>query len=210
MPTKLGVHTFHIYLFMHEFLGWFNFLIPMDYSQRKFSQIWKGAKSLKPDRPSLTNLVLLRISSTSTCTSFLGWFYYLTPMEYSPLFERKIWPNLKGAKSPNLERPCPPNLACMHFTSTSTCMIYWADFIFFEPMDYSPLSERKIWPNLKGAKSPKPERPCAPTLVCMHFTSTSTSMNLLGWFYFLTPMDYNKKNLAKFEKVSKTGEAKST
>ena len=41
----------------------------------------------------------------------------------------------------------------------------------------------------KGPKSPKLEKPCPPNLVSMHFTSTSTCMNFLSSFYFLTPMD---------------------
>ena len=43
--------------------------------------------------------------------------------------------------------------------------------------------------NEKGEKSPKPERSHPPKLVCMHFGSTSTCMNFLSRFYFLTPMD---------------------
>ena len=61
-------------------------------------------------------------------------------------------------------------------------------------MDYSPWSERKIWPFLKEAISPKPERPCPPKLVCMHLTSTPTCMNFLSRFYsvlFLTLMGYS-------------------
>ena len=34
----------------------------------------------------------------------------------------------EGAKSPNLKRPCPPKLFCMHFISTSTCMIFLKPF----------------------------------------------------------------------------------
>ena len=41
----------------------------------------------------------------------------------------------------------------------------------------------------KGAKSPKPKMLHPPKLVCMHFTTTSTCMNILSQFYFLTPMD---------------------
>ena len=40
----------------------------------------------------------------------------------------------------------------------------------------------------KGAKSPKPEKPCPPKLVCMHFRSPSICMNFLSRIYFLTPM----------------------
>ena len=42
----------------------------------------------------------------------------------------------------------------------------------------------------KGVISLKPERLRPPKLVCMHFTTTSTCMNFLSRFYFLTPMDY--------------------
>ena len=58
---------------------------------------------------------------------------------------------------------------------------------FFEPipielnflmtMDYSPWSEREIWPFLRVAVSPKPEKPHPPKLVYMHVTSTHICMN---------------------------------
>ena len=40
--------------------------------------------------------------------------------------------------------------------------------------------------NKQGAKSLKLEKPRLPKLVSMHFTSTSTCMNFLSRFYFLT------------------------
>ena len=61
-------------------------------------------------------------------------------------------------------------------------------------MDYSPLSEREIWPFLKEAISLELERPYPPKLVCMHLTSTPTCMNFLSRFYsvlFLTLMGYS-------------------
>ena len=39
-------------------------------------------------------------------------------------------------------------------------------------MDYSPWSEREIWPFLKVAVSPKPKRSRLPKLVCMHLISS--------------------------------------
>ena len=45
---------------------------------------------------------------------------------------------------------------------------------------YSPWSEREIWPFLKVAVYPKPERPHPPKLVCMHLTSILTCMNFLS------------------------------
>ena len=61
----------------------------------------------------------------------------------------------------------------------------------------------------RKAISPKPERLCPPKLICMHFTTTSTCMNFLSQFYFLTPMDWSFLK-AKKSKISKTGWATPT
>ena len=50
----------------------------------------------------------------------------------------------------------------------------------------------------KGVITPKPESLCPPKLVCMRFMSTSTCMNFLSQFYFLTPMDYSPWSEGKF------------
>ena len=57
-----------------------------------------------------------------------------------------------GAESLKPKEPHPPKLDCMHFTSTSTCMNFLSQIYFLTPMDYSPLSEGKFWPFLKGNK----------------------------------------------------------
>ena len=49
-----------------------------------------------------------------------------------------------------------------------------------------------------GVKSPKPKKPHPPKLVCMRFRSTSTCMNFLSQFYFLTLMDYSPWSEGKF------------
>ena len=49
-------------------------------------------------------------------------------------------------------------------------------------MDYSPWSEREIWPFVKVAISPKPEKLSPIKLVCMHVTSIPTCMNFLSRF----------------------------
>ena len=49
-------------------------------------------------------------------------------------------------------------------------------------MDYSPWSEREIWPFLRVTVSPKPERPRPPKSMCMHGTSTHTCVNFLSQF----------------------------
>ena len=50
----------------------------------------------------------------------------------------------------------------------------------------------------RGSIIPKPERSRPPKLVCMRFRSTSTCMNFLSRFYFLTPMDYSPWSEGKF------------
>ena len=85
-------------------------------------------------------------------------------------------------------------------------------------MDYSPWSEREIWPFLKVAISPKLERSCPPKLVCMYVTSTRTWMNFLIRFRSVKIFDdpglamVGKGNLAVFESsnISETREATPT
>ena len=103
----------------------------------------------------------------------------------------------KGAKSSKWERLRPPKLVCMHFTTTSTCMNFLSRFYFLTPMvekEILAVFEGKQ----KGAKSPKREMLRPPKLVCMHFITTSTCMNFLSRFYFLTPMGYSPWSKRKF------------
>ena len=44
--------------------------------------------------------------------------------------------SIKGAISLKPEKPLPPNLVSMHFTSTSTCTIFLSRFYFSTPMNY--------------------------------------------------------------------------
>ena len=73
-------------------------------------------------------------------------------------------------------------------------------------MDYSPWSEREIWPFLRVAVSPKPERPRPPKSVYMHVASTHTCMNFLRQFRLIKFFDDHglytmgrKGNLTIFE-----------
>ena len=88
-------------------------------------------------------------------------------------------------------------------------------------MDYSPWSEREIWPFLNVVISPKPEWPHPPKLVCMHLTSIPTCKNFFSQFrsieYFddhglSSPWSCRKGNLAIFEgsNISETGKGTST
>ena len=105
-------------------------------------------------------------------------------MDYSPWVEREIWPFLKVAVSPKLDRSRPPKLVCVHITSIPTCMIFLGQFRSIKFFDdhglYSPWVEREIWPFLKVAVSPKLERSRPPKLVYLHATSIPICMNFLG------------------------------
>ena len=106
-------------------------------------------------------------------------------MDYSPWSEREIWPFLKVAVPPKPEKSCPPKSVHMHVTSIPTCMNFLADsdqLNFLTTMDYNPWSEREIWPFLKVAVPPKPEKSCPPKSVHMHVTSIPTCMNFFSRF----------------------------
>ena len=62
-------------------------------------------------------------------------------------------------------------------------------------MDYSPWSEREIWPFLKVAISPKVERTRSPKLVYMHSTSTPTGINFLSRFRSIKFFDDHGKGI---------------
>ena len=49
-------------------------------------------------------------------------------MDYSPWSEGEIWPVLKVAISPKLDKLRPPKLVCMHLSSIRTCMNFLGRF----------------------------------------------------------------------------------
>ena len=102
-------------------------------------------------------------------------------MDYSPWSEREIWPFLRVAISPKPERSCPPKLVQMHNSSILTCMNFLGRFRSIKFFDDHGL-EREIWPFLRVAISPKPERSRPPKLVCMHVTSIIICINFLSRF----------------------------
>ena len=104
-------------------------------------------------------------------------------MDYSPWSEREIWLFLRVAVSLKPEKLHPPKSVYMHVTSTPTCMNFLSQFQsikFFDDLDYSPWSEREIWPFLRVAISLKLERLLLAKLVYMHVTSRPTCTNFLS------------------------------
>ena len=137
-PTKIGVHE----CWHQSLLAWIfwansdrlNFLMTMDYSPWVEREIWpflKVAISPKPERSRPPKLVCMHWHQ-----SLLAWIFwadsdqlnFLMTMDYSPWVEREIWPFLKVAISPKLERSRPPKLVYMHLTSIPTCMNFLSRF----------------------------------------------------------------------------------
>ena len=156
------------------------------------------------ERPHPPKLVCMRSGSTSTCMNFLSRFYFLTAMDYSPWSEGKFWPFLKADKRGKISetevtKPTKFGLHAFHID------LYLHEFfeliLFFDPhgIAHGPKGNFGCFEGkLKGAITPKVERPHPPKLVCMRFGSTSTCMNFLNRFYFLTPMDYSPWSEGKF------------
>ena len=107
----------------------------MDYSPWVEREIWpflRVAVSPKPKRSHPPKLVHMHNSSILTCMNFLSRFRSIKFFDdhglYSPWVEREIWPFLKVAISPKLEKSRPPKLVCMYVTSTPTCVNFLSQF----------------------------------------------------------------------------------
>ena len=97
----------------------------MDYSPLSEREIWPFLKveiSLKPEKVHPPKLVCMHLTSIPTCINFLSQFRSIEFFDDDAWSEREIWPFLKVAISPKMERPRPPKLMCMHLTSIPTCI----------------------------------------------------------------------------------------
>ena len=95
IPTKIGLHTFHINLYLHELFEPILFFDPHgQYGPKESWMKTKRSKIFKTKGAMTLNLLCMHISSTSTCINFLSWFYFLT-MDCSPWSAREFWPILK-------------------------------------------------------------------------------------------------------------------
>ena len=121
----------------------------------------------------------------------------------------KIWPSLKRSKISKIRGAMPTKLSEANkkgekISETEEALPTKIGFHVFH-VNLNFLSQFYFWPpwtivhgpkwnfgcfegKWKRGISPKLERPHLPKLVSMHFTSTSTCMNFLSGFYFLTPM----------------------
>ena len=107
----------------------------MDYSPWLEREIWpflRVAVSSKAERAHPPKLVHMHYSSILTCINFLSRFRSIKFFDdhglYSPWSEREIWPFLRVAVSPKAERPRPPKLVHMHYSSILTCINFLSRF----------------------------------------------------------------------------------
>ena len=70
MPTKIGLHIFHVNLDMHEF---FQLILFFDIHGPKGNLAFKkGHKSAKLEKPCVPNLISMHFMSISTCMNFFS------------------------------------------------------------------------------------------------------------------------------------------
>ena len=92
-------------------------------------------------------------------------------------------------------RDATPTKIGVHACYINACLHeFFEPILFFTPMDYIVHGLKGKFGRFEGkqkrSKSPKPEMPHPPKLVCMRFRPTSACMSFLSQFYFLTSMDY--------------------
>ena len=136
--------------------------------------------SPKPERPHPPKLVRMHYTSTPTCIKFLSRFKSIQFFHYHGLKSMVEKKNFKVEISPKPERPHPPKLVRMHYTSTPTCINFLSRFKSFNFFHYHGLKSMVKKKNFKVEISPKPERPHPPKLVRMHYTSTPTCIKFLS------------------------------
>ena len=160
----------------------------MDYGPYSKRDIWK--------KPKFSNQQSHTHQTCCECIShqpLLAWIFWTDSTFWPPWtivkgnFGRAVFEGKqKRAKSPKLERPCPPKLVHIHNSSMLTCINFlnwfWKIDFFDDHGLYSPWSEREIWPFFRVAISPKPKKPRPPKLVYMHVTSRPTCINFLSRF----------------------------
>ena len=110
-----------------------------------------------------------------------NWLNFLTPMDYRGNLANFWSSNISETKEAMFTKI---GVQVLHI-HPYLYEFFWPNsnwLNFLTPMNYSPWSEREIWPNLEVAISPKPERLRPSKLVYMHCTSTPTCINFLSQF----------------------------
>ena len=78
----------------------------------------------------------MHFTSTSTCMNFWSWFYFLTPMDYSPWSEGKIWlfwSKLKRGKISETGEATPTKIGFHAFYVDLYLHKFFEPILFFDP-----------------------------------------------------------------------------
>ena len=212
MPTKIGLHAFHIKLYLLEFLKPILFLTAMDYSpwskrDREFWPFLKGSKITKTGEAMSSKICLHAFYINLYLHEYLSWFYFWPPWTIVHGLKGNVghfegkWKTSKISKT-IVAMPTKTGLhALLHFMSTSTCLIFLSRFYFLTPMNYSLWSEREIWPFWRQTKNKQNLQNCSDHAHQNWFACISHQL-LLAWIYelilFFDPMDYIHGPKGKF------------
>ena len=172
MATKIGLHAFQKYIYLHEYFEPILFFNP----HGKFGCFWRQQKRSQiseTGEATQTKIGLHAFRVNHYLHEFFEPILFLTPME---MVWRKLWlflGNEKWAKSPKPERPYPPKLITWISHQPLLAWIFWSPWtiVYVTKGKFGCFEGKRI-----QAKSLKPGRSCPLQMVCMHFTSTSTTL----------------------------------
>ena len=116
--------------------------------------------------------------------NFLSQFYFLTPMDYSPWSEGKIWPFWRQAKrshNSKTGKATPIKIGLHAFQVNPYLHEFFEPILFLTPMEaHGPKGKfGRFGGKQKGAITPKLEKIRPSKLVCMRFRSTPTCEPIL-------------------------------
>ena len=120
-----------------------NFLTPMSYNNPWFErEIWLFLKAniKEQNLQNRNGHAHQKWLACILCQPLLAWIVWADSIFWPPWTIMvhglkgnfgQFWRQTNLVKSLKPERPYPPKLVCMHISSTSTCMNFWADSIIY-------------------------------------------------------------------------------
>ena len=126
------------WIFWADFIFWPPWTIVHGWKGKfgRFEGKQKEEKSPKPEKPRPPKLVCMHFTWTSICMNFLSRFHFLTPMDYSPWFEGKIWPfwtQTKRGKISETGEATPTKIGLHAFQITLYLHEFFESNLFFDP-----------------------------------------------------------------------------
>ena len=166
-PTKIVLHVCDINPYLHiifepitiDYIFWWPWTIHGP------KAIFEGSNISETEEAMPIKIVLHACDTNPYLHEFLSWFQLIRFFDNSPKVNLShFW---RQKKEQNLQnwRAKPTKIGLHVFTSTSTCMILWANFIFWSPWTIVHDPKGKLSQIWEGAKSSKPKKPHTLTLV---------------------------------------------